>query len=73
MTLLPPRDLREEVAKHFQGTSADRVDACLRLGEELLDLYLATQPPGLDRAAARRALQRNSHRGRRPSALLGSA
>jgi hypothetical protein len=71
MSALPPRALQDEVAKHFQGTPAERIDTCLRLGDEVLDLYLATQSPGLDRTAARRALQGNSHRGRRPTAPLG--
>jgi hypothetical protein len=66
---LPKRDLTAEVAKHFRGTSAERMVTALRLGREALDLFLATQPVGMTRQAARRILQRNKNRGRQPSAI----
>jgi hypothetical protein len=70
MTELPERCLSTEVAKHFRGTPGSRIEAALRLGRNVLDLFLATQPPGTSRHAARLILQRNTHRGRRPSAVI---
>lgn len=64
---LPPRDLRAEVTRHFRGTPESRILQAWRLGREALDLFLATLPPGTSRAEARRLMQRNTHRGRRPS------
>lgn len=70
MARLPPRDRCAEVAKHFHGTPANRVLAVLRLGEDALDLFLATLPAGTSRADARALMQRNRHRGRQRSAVI---
>lgn len=64
---LPPRDLQAEVARHFHGTPESRILLAWRLGREALDLFHATLPPGTSRAEARRIMQRNTRRGRRPS------
>jgi hypothetical protein len=64
---LPPRDLRAEISRQFRGTPEKRILQAWRLGREALDLFLATLPPGTSRAEARRLMQRNTHRGRRPS------
>lgn len=72
MTNLPKRDLASEAAKHFRGSAEDRILEARRLGEEILDVFLASQPPGTTRAQARHTLQRNTHRGRRPSAVTES-
>lgn len=69
MARLPQRDLATEVAKHFRGTPGERIATAIRLGREALDLFLATQPVGMTRQAARRILQRNKNRGRQPSAV----
>lgn len=69
MARLPRRDLASEASKHFHGTAEERMLAARRLGEEALDLYLASQPPGVTREQARRLLQRNKNRGRRPSTV----
>ena len=55
---------------YLTGTPEERVRTVLRLGDELLDLFLATLPAGTTRASARRLMQRNTHRGRRPSACV---
>ncbi len=70
MAQLPPRDLQAEVQRHFWGTPEQRVLASLRLGEQMLDVFLATQPPGMSREQARRLLQRNHNRGRQHSAAI---
>jgi hypothetical protein len=70
MAQLPPRDLRAEVQRHFWGTAEQRILAALQLGEQMLDLFLATQPPGVSREQARRLLQRNRNRGRRRSGAI---
>ncbi|MBI1818243.1 MAG: hypothetical protein HYR72_24950 [Deltaproteobacteria bacterium] len=67
MTKLPARDLDAEVAKHFHGTPAERIQLALRLGQEALQLFMATLPPGTTIVEARDRLRRNKHRGRRPS------
>jgi len=67
MAQLPPRDLHAEVQRHFRGTPEERVLLALQLGEQVLDVFLATQPPGYSREHARRLLQRNRNRGRQPS------
>lgn len=72
MASLPKRDLAAEAAKHFHGTAEERILECRRLGEAVLILFLASQPPGTTRAEARRTLQRNAHAGRRWSAVTGS-
>jgi len=64
MARFPRRDLASEASKHFQGTPEERILAARRLGEEALDHYLASQPPGITREQARRLLQRNKNRGR---------
>ena len=69
MAEFPERDLSTEVAKQFRGTPAERIEVALRLGRDVLDLYLATQPPGISRQLARQILQRDKHSGRRPSAV----
>lgn len=70
MPALPRRDLSAEVAKHFKGTPDERLRAALRLGNEMLDAFLATLPPGTDRETARDVIRRNKNRGRRPSCLM---
>ena len=70
MAQLPARNLHAEVERHFRGTPSQRILEALRLGEYVLDAFLATQPPGLSREQARRRLQRNRNRGRRPSAAV---
>ena len=70
MASIPPRDLAAEVAKHFHGSPRERLLTSLRLGEEALTLFLATQPPGASRREARFLLQRNKNRGRRFSAVM---
>ena len=70
MATLPPRDLAEEVSKHFKGTPEERLLRALRLGRRDLDLFLSTQPPGTSRDEAREILRRNKHRGRRPSRVM---
>jgi len=70
MAHLPARNLHAEVQRHFRGTPAQRILEALRLGEQVLDFFLATQPPGLSREHARRLLQRNRNRGRRRSAAV---
>jgi hypothetical protein len=67
---LPARDLKAEAAKHFRGTPEERLLLAWRLGREALELFLATLPPGTTRADARRILERNKCRGRRPSRLM---
>jgi|MudIll2142460700_1097286.scaffolds.fasta_scaffold1195681_2 hypothetical protein len=66
----PKRDLAAEVAKHFKGTPAERMALARRTGEQALQLFLATLPPGTTRAAALEIVRRNKHRGRRPSPLM---
>ena len=70
MAQLPPRDLHAEVQRHFWGTPEQRILAALQLGEQMLDLFLATQLPGVSREQARRLLQRNHTRGRQRSAAM---
>jgi hypothetical protein len=70
MALLPPRDLDQEVAKHFQGTPEERMRLALRLGQEALKLFHATLPPGTTLAEAREILRLNKQRGRRPSKVM---
>jgi hypothetical protein len=70
MTQLPPRDLRAEVQRHFGGTPEERVLVALQLGEQVLDMFLATQPPGCSREHARRLLQRNRNHGRHRSLAI---
>ncbi len=70
MAQLPPRDLEHELHKHFWGTPEERIRAALRLGEEMLALFLSTLPPGTTREEARRIAQRNRNRGRHPSAVM---
>ena len=70
MALLPPRDLDQEVAKHFQGTPEERMRLALRLGQEALKLLHATLPPGTTLAEAREILRLNKQRGRRPSKVM---
>lgn len=70
MAKLPPRDLRAELAEHGRGTPAQRVRDVLRIGEQALDLFLATLPEGTTRARARAMMQRNRHPGRRRSAAI---
>lgn len=67
MATLGARDLPATIAKHFAGTPRQRVRSALRLGEEILDLFLATLPVGTTRRHARALMQRNRHPGRRPS------
>jgi hypothetical protein len=67
---LRPRDLDDEIAKHFQGTPESRVLEALRLGQEMLDAFLATLPPGTSRLEAAEILSRNKNRGRTPSKLM---
>ena len=70
MTQLPARDLRAELERHFWGTPEQRVLAAVRLGEQALDVFLASQPPGTSRERARRLLQRNRNRGRHRSGAI---
>ena len=72
MTRLSARDLSEELGKHFAGTPDTRVRAALRLGEQALDLFLATLPRGTTRRRARTIMQRNRHPGRRRSKVAGA-
>ena len=72
MGVFPRRDLRAEAHKHFHGNAEQRILTALRLGQEALDLYLTRLPAGTTRAEARRAMQRNTHRGRVPSAVTGA-
>jgi hypothetical protein len=65
MARLPPRDLQAEVSKHFKGTPAERVRTARRLGEQMLEAFLATLPGRSTRAEARAILRRNKNRGRR--------
>jgi hypothetical protein len=65
-----PRSLATELRKHFHGTAGERILTAVRLGQQALDLYLATLPPGTSRADARRTMQRRTHRGRQPSAVM---
>jgi hypothetical protein len=69
MARLAERTLREELGKHFAGTADARVEAALRLGEQALDLFQATLPPGTTRQQARAMMQRNRHPGRRRARL----
>ncbi|MGH7787856.1 MAG: hypothetical protein ACRERC_13360 [Candidatus Binatia bacterium] len=71
MARLDERRLSAEATKHFHGTPAERMATAMRLGREVLALFLATQPTGTSRPLARQILQRNTHRGRRPSAVTG--
>lgn len=70
MSTLPTRDLKDELAKHFKGTPDSRVREALRLGEEALDAFMRTLPPGTTRAEAREILSRNKNRGRTPSKVM---
>jgi hypothetical protein len=70
MAVFPPRDIKEEAAKHFQGTAEERVLLALRLGDQCLELFLATLPPVTSRTEARDILRRNKSRGRRPSRVM---
>ena len=70
MALLPPRDLDQEVAKHFQGTPEERMLLALRLGQEALHLFHATLPAGTTLAEAREILRLNKQRGRQPSKVM---
>jgi len=67
---LPPRDLDDEIAKHFKGTPQSRVQEALRLGQEMLDAFLRNLPPGTSRLEALEILSRNKNRGRTPSKLM---
>jgi len=53
-------------------TPIRRMELALRLGENAIDAYLASQPAGVTREQARSILQRNKNRGRRPSAAADS-
>jgi hypothetical protein len=70
MAMFPPRDLEAEVRKYFSGTAEEPILTALRLGQEALDLFLATLPPGTSRERARSLMQRNTHPGHRPSRVL---
>jgi hypothetical protein len=70
LALLPPRDLQQEVAKHFQGTPEERMLLALRLGREALELFHAALPPGTTLDEAREILRRNKQKGRRPSKVM---
>jgi len=73
MPPLPARDWQEELRKHGAGTPEERVRAALRLGEDGLDLFLASAPADMTRDAARILLQRRKHFGRHPSQVAGGA
>ena len=73
MARLPRRDLSEELDKHFAGTAQGRVQTALRLGEQALDLFLATLPAGTTRQRARAMLQRNRHPGRQRSTVTDAS
>jgi hypothetical protein len=62
------RDLQVERAKFFSGDPAERVETVLWLGEQALDLYLASLPRGTSRCEARARMQRHARFGRRRSA-----
>ncbi len=70
MARLPARTLDAEVARHFRGTAEERILLALRLGQEGLDIFLASLPPGTTRGAAADIARRNKQRGRRRSAAL---
>jgi hypothetical protein len=65
-----PRNLDQEVAKHFQGTAEERILLALRLGREALDVFHTTLPPGTTLDEAREILRRNKQRGRRSSKVM---
>jgi hypothetical protein len=65
------RDLRAELGKFFWGSPEARVEAVLWLGEQALDLYLASLPPGTSRCEARARMQRAAQYGRRRSLRTG--
>jgi hypothetical protein len=71
MALLPPRDLQAEINKHFRGTAEERILVALRLGNEAVELFRACSPD-IPADQVRVTLQRNKHRGRRPSAVAGT-
>ena len=64
---LSGRDLAAEVARHFLGTPAERMEVARRAGERALQLLLATLPKGTTRDEALVLLRRNKARGRRRS------
>jgi hypothetical protein len=66
------RDLQDEIQPRFQDTAAERMLLAQRLGKRCVAIFLATQPSGLRPEDARRILQRNKARGRRPSAAIES-
>jgi len=70
MSTLTRRDLAREAAKHFHGAPEERIAQAVRLGRGAVKLFLATQPPGTTWAEAAEVLRRNTHRGRRPSAVM---
>jgi hypothetical protein len=70
MSRLPPRDLQQEVAKHFQDTPEERILLALRLGRETLEIFHATLQPGTTLDEAREILRRNKQKGRRPSKVM---
>ena len=70
MALLPPRDLQQEVDKHFHVTPGERMLLALRLGREALEVFHATLPPGTTLDEAREILRRNKQKGRRPSKVM---
>jgi hypothetical protein len=71
MALLPPRDLRTEIDKHFHGTAEARILGVLRLGDEAVELFCAMSP-SVPADQARAIMQRNKQRGRRPSVVAGT-
>lgn len=70
MSVLPPRNIQSESAKHFRGTPAERFELALRLGRRSLRLFLAAGGRGMTELQAREHLRRVKHSGRRPSKVL---
>lgn len=66
MRSFPPRTLRSEAQKYAGLRAGDGLLAALRLGEEMLALFLAAHPETTPEQA-RTILHRNKTRGRRPS------
>jgi hypothetical protein len=65
-------ELDGEVAKHFRGTPATRVQLAQDMGRRAVEMFRSARSTRLTYRDAVRVLQRNTHRGRRPSRVMAA-
>ena len=70
MLRFPPRDLQQDLAKHFHAPPGERMLLALRLGREALEVFHAPLPPGTTLDEAREILHRNKQKVLRSSKLM---